>query len=232
MGQDDEFVAGVGRAPVQTGRVTAARSDAPRRVLPRAAAVMAVVGLLLAACGDTDSDRAAALDLDTLQAQTQAGAVQAQRADQSFVSALGEGQAIGVAFADDIGAEALAGDPNQIVVYLYDREDFTLLVGEVDPTGAATLTSVEQSAFDATVELAVEGDTVSGTVSIAGGQPSVFTAPTATGVAGVYWAKGTGDDAEVSCEWVVLDDGRQWGCICVMPPMMPEHPCCMVRFMH
>ncbi len=91
------------------------------------------------------------------------------------------------------------------------------MIGEVDAEGAATLESGDLSDFDATVEVTMEDDAVSGTATFPGEQPTPFTANAATGVAGVYWTQGTDENPEVSGDWVVLSDGRQWGCVCIPP---------------
>lgn len=127
------------------------------------------------------------------------------------------------AFLDDVTAGEEQDHRQQIVVYLYEREDLAVLIGELDADGTATLESGDLSDFDATVELMMEDDAVSGTATFPGEQPAPFTADAATGIAGVYWADGTGEDPEVSGDWVVLYDGRQWGCIC-FPPF--TSPCC------
>jgi hypothetical protein len=69
----------------------------------------------------------------------------------------------------------------------------------------------------------MDADTVSGTATFPGEEPTPFTADAATGIAGVHWARGTDEGPEVSGDWVVLSDGRQWGCVC-HPPF--NSPCC------
>jgi hypothetical protein len=127
------------------------------------------------------------------------GTVQAQRADNSYIGLIAEGRAIGIAFLDEVGAAERPELQDGVVVYLYNRQDLAMMIGETDAEGAATLVSGELSDFDA-----------------------------ATGVGGVYWAHDSDEHADIRCDWVVLPDGRQWGCVCVMPPMMPEHPCCQM----
>jgi hypothetical protein len=192
------------------------------RAVGVAAAVVLSVGAL-AACGS--DEEAVVLDLETLQAQTQAGEVRAQRAEVSFVGSFGEGQAIGVAFSRDLGVVG-ASPADEIVVYLYDRQELAMMRGQLGAEGAAVLSSHETSDFDATVELTVDSEAASGTLTFDGQDAVSFTAEVATGVAGVYWAQGAADDPDVRCDWLVLGDGRQWGCVCV-PPV--TGPCCPLR---
>lgn len=170
----------------------------------------------------------AALDLETLEAETESGTLQAQRADNSYVGLIEEGRAIGVAFLDEVGAGDGQELEDEIVVHLYDgQEELAVMIGEVDADGAATLASGELSDFEATVELAIEEDAVTGTATFPGEEPLPFTAGAETGddVCGVYWAHGTDEDPDVRGDWVVLSDGSQWGCAC-LPPF--RSPCCML----
>lgn len=177
------------------------------------------------------------LDLDTLEADTEYGVLQATRVEDSFVGLVGDGRVIGLASGEAVGAGDVPDESTQvtddaIVGYLYDRGAFALVVGEVEDAGSATLESVAHSDFDATIELVMEADVVTGSVRFEGEDDTPFTAYGARGVGGVYWAAGidgADDPPAVSADWVVLPDGRQWGCVCVMPPMMPESPCCMLR---
>lgn len=187
----------------------------------RIAALLMGLAVIAAACGE--DDRAAAeLDLATLEAETEFGTVEAQRVDDSYTARLGEHRAIGVAFLQDLGVEASA---DQIAVQLYDGTDKVVMIGEVDPQGAATLMSGELSDFDASVELTIDDDAVTGTAAFPD-ESVAFTAEAATGDAGVYWAHGTDENPDVTADWVVLSDGSQWGCVCP-PPFVS--PCCMLR---
>lgn len=163
----------------------------------------------------SDDEAVPELDLETLQADAANGIFQANRADSSYVGAIGDGRAIGVAFAEDLGVDDAAED--LLVVQLYDRDRLAVLIGEVDDQGAATLESEENSDFGATAELVVADDEVTGTVTYGAEEPTEFTANVATGDAGVYWARGTDENPDDSADWVVLSDGSQWGCACVPP---------------
>ncbi|MFC7156395.1 twin-arginine translocation signal domain-containing protein [Halomarina halobia] len=216
-----------------------------RRTLLKASAVgIGTVGL--AGCTGTDADApeddptpasedaptptsedapASELDLDTLEADTEFGTLRAERAENSYVGLIDDGRAIGIAFLDDVGVGDDRDVDGEIVVHLYDREELAVLIGAVDAEGTATLESGDLSDFDATVELTVEDDAVSGTATFRGESSAPFTAAAATGIAGVYWAHGTDEESDVRGDWVVLPDGRQWGCAC-LPPFVS--PCCML----
>lgn len=190
--------------------------------------------MMLTACDlmsttSEEDEPGAPLDLETLEAETESGTLRAQRADNSYAGLIDEGRAIGVAFLDEVGAEDGQNGEDEIVVHLYDgQEQLAVMIGDVDADGAATLASGELSDFEATVELTIEGDAVSGTATFPGEEPIPFTAEAATGddVCGVYWAHGTDQDPDVRGDWVVLPDGRQWGCAC-LPPF--TNPCCMLQ---
>jgi hypothetical protein len=143
-----------------------------------------------------------------------------------YVGPLNEGQAIGIAFLDDVGGEVRQDAGQSVVVYLYQRQNLAVLIGELDADGTATLTSGDLSDFDATVDLRMESDAVTGTATFLDEQATPFTCPAASGVAGVYWAHGTDANPDVSADWVVLPDERQWGCICAPPGFSP---CCQMQ---
>lgn len=194
-------------------------------------AICALIGLIMlfSACAaetSTEEDGPdAPLDLETLEAETESGTLRAQRADNSYTGLIEEGRVIGVAFLDEVGAGEGQNLQEGIVVHLYDGQELAVMTGETDAEGAATLESGELSDFDATVALTMEEDVVSGTATFADEEPIPFTAEAAKGddVCGVYWAQGSDEDADVRGDWVVLPDGRQWGCVC-LPPF--TSPCC------
>lgn len=220
------------RIPFAAGELPGARRS--RRLL--LASLFTLLTLMLAACMVPPAAPAApeaaeadmVLDLETLEAETEFGTVQVQRADNSYVGLIEEGRAIGIAFLDEVGAAESQELQDGVVVYLYNRQELAMMIGETDAEGAAALASTELSDFDATVEFVMGDDVVTGTVTFPGEEPLSFTAEAATGAGGVYWAHDSDENADVRCDWVVLPDGRQWGCVCVMPPMMPEHPCCQM----
>ena len=177
------------------------------------------------------------LDLETVAAETEYGTLRAELAENSYVGLVGDGRAIGIAPLDEMGAGNTQMSDEAIIVYLYDREEFALMVGEVDYSGATTFEREDAGDFDATVELVMGEEFVIGSVTFDDEEATPFTAYAATGVGGVYWAlgtdetNGTDEEPEISADWVVLPDERQWGCVCVMPPMMPESPCCQLRML-
>lgn len=175
---------------------------------------------------EPEGDDAVELNLETLEAETEHGTLEAERVGDSYVTAMGEGRAIGIAL---LGEESVPDRDAErdVTVSLYEGGELAALIGTVDSTGEATLESADQSDFDATVELLVEGEAVTGTATFADEETTSFTAETATGVGGVYWADGTEQDPDVSGNWVVLPDERQWGCAC-LPPY--NHPCCRLAF--
>jgi hypothetical protein len=183
--------------------------------------------LMIAGCDTTDtnenSEETIVLNLETLEAETDFGTLHAERVAQSYVSSLGESRAIGIAFLEENNMNSKDG----IGVYLYDGDRLAVLTSEDKPEGETTLKGSELSDFDATVELTIKDDVVSGTASFLDEEAKSFTANPAPGDAGVYWADGTEEEPKVSAGWVVLPDSRQWGCVC-HPPF--TSPCCSLRF--
>lgn len=195
------------------------------RFSARLLALLAIAGLLSLTHAQQEAEvELPELDLETLEAETPDGTLQAQRAEHAFVAEIGDGRAIGIAFASDVDIPA---DPNEIVVRLYDRQEAAVFVGPLDDQGAASLESFEGSDFEATVEVTVHDDAVIGTVAYEDESPTPFTAEPASGVAGVYWALGEEDAEILSADWIVLPDGRQWGVVC-WPPTI-NNPWCGAR---
>jgi hypothetical protein len=205
----------------------------------RLIAVGAVLALLLSACGDNDDteatptepateapeeeatdaelDEALAtfgfeseeadvpqLDLATLEAEAPGMTVQAQPVDNAFVGEVTDD--IFIAIAPD---QLPAAEADEVMAYLCDDEGLAIVMtGELGDDGTATL-SEEQ----ATVELAVTGDQIAGSVTLDGEQIGQFTATAATGEAGLYEVTGLPEDSWA--RWVVLEDGRQRGGWCI-----------------
>lgn len=182
-----------------------------RRTLLKASAVG--VGTSLAGCtaivpGDTAEDdvpegvAAPELDLDTLQADTPKGTMQAEAWENTYVGAVNDDLFIGISLSDGINA----GEPQEAKVYLCDGEEISeRLNGEVG--GETTTLEGEELG----VELSLADDAVSGAVILNGEEPQPFTANEASGDAGVYAAEGTFDDTDYWGGWVVLPDGSQRG---------------------
>jgi len=178
-------------------------------------------------CNEDDEGPSAidnTLDLQTLEAETTHGTLQAKRVESSYISSLGEGQAIGISYLNDITTQDL--DAEQVAVFLYNGEELAVLIGEVDSDGVGTLESKDLSDFNATVDITIKDGMVSGTASFRG-EETPFTAQNATGNAGIYWAHGTAGNPDVSGYWVVLSEQQQWGCAC-LPPY--TSPCCSLQF--
>lgn len=183
---------------------------------------------------DDDDDESAAdgdvpeLDLETLEAETPDGTLQVQRAENSYVGEIDDGRVIGIAFSSEVDIAEDPYDEEEIVVRLYDRQESAVFRGDIDEDGAASLESFDGSDFEASVDLVMEDDVVTGTVTFGDEEEVSFTAEEATGDAGLYWVENTDEDAEIkSVDWVVLPDGRQWGVICIPPTF--NNPFCGVR---
>jgi hypothetical protein len=193
--------------------------------------ILAAALLVLTACAapvpEPQEPTTPMLDLDTLTAESEFGTLHAQQADSSYVGLIEEGRAIGIAFSDEVTADEAGSLQDEIVVYLYDRQDMAIMTGSTDAEGTARLASAELSDFEATVELVMEEGVVTGMVTFPGEQPASFTAIAATGAGGVYWAQGDVENPDVRCDWIVLPDGRQWGCICFPPTY--GNPCCIIH---
>jgi hypothetical protein len=155
------------------------------------------------------------LDLNTLEAETPDGILHAARAPTSFVGEIAEGRIIGISYRSDIGGPPDEHGQMDIVVHLYERGQPALAMGRLDEQGAASLQSLEGSTFEATIDLVVEDDFVTGSVGYRDEDPISFIAFPATGNAGVYWALGDEDWDVRAANWVVLPDGRQWGAMCM-----------------
>ena len=185
--------------------------------------LLLIIFIVNVSCKEDDegpSEVHSKLNLKTLKAETSFGTLLAERVENSYVGWLDVGQAIGISYINDVTTGA--NNAEQVAVHIYDDEDLAMLIGEVDSTGEGTIEAEDLSDFDATVEITIKEDTVSGKAYFLGEEIS-FTLQKATGNAGIYWAQGTEENPKISGYWVVLSDQRQWGCIC-FPPF--TSPCC------
>lgn len=159
--------------------------------------VAGALAFALGACADDDDGLA--LDLDTLQAETEGGIFQAAPMPNTFVADVDEDLYIGISLEED-----------DVTVYLCDGERVGVwLTGEVDDEGLAELGSFEEGAY---VQLGVDDDLVSGSVTVAGALGAHrFEATPANGDAGLYRAEETFEGEDYVGGWVVLEDGRQKG---------------------
>ena len=182
-----------------------------RRALLRASTA-SVGALWLAGCTAADNSQdlpalagsAPELDLKTLQIETPAGTVTAERIweENTYVGAVDENLYIAVSFPDspDTAEEA--------TVYLCDGEIAEHLTGEV---GARTNLLEGETR---NVEFSIADGVVSGEVIQDGEEPRNFMANEATGDAGLYTAEFTYEGDEYRPYWVVLSDGSQRGQAC------------------
>ena len=188
--------------------------------------LLIIIFIGFASCKDNDEEPTemhAKLNLQTLEAETAFGMLKAERVENSYVGMLEGDRAIGISFTNDI---TLGGNnTDQVAVHLYDGDELAMLIGDVDSNGESAIESEALSDFDASVEMTIKEDSVSGNVFLPE-ETIPFTVQKATGNAGVYWAWGTGQNPDISGYWVVLPDQRQWGCIC-FPPY--TSPCCEMK---
>ena len=120
-----------------------------------------------------------------------------------FVAAVDDELFIGVAVGEEGGGE---GEARTVAVYLCDSQMVSQWIrGEIRGQ-EGTLVAGESSA-----EVTIAGDSVSGTVSLDGGEPRSFTAAPADDDAGVYRAEVSQGGVDYRLDWVVLNDGRQRG---------------------
>lgn len=120
-----------------------------------------------------------------------------------FVAAVDDDLFIGVAVAEPGASEE---DPRTVAVYLCDGQTVSQWLIEEVTGQEATLV-----AGDASVDVTIADNGVSGTVALGGGEPQPFTAELATGDAGVYRAEWYLGGVDYRVDWVVLNDGRQRG---------------------
>lgn len=175
---------------------------------------------MLSACGGSDSEDMGGdlqepaplasepvpeLDVEMSQADTPAGAVDAERAgEETYVGEVTEDLYISVALDEGIDA---AG-PQQVLVYVCDGQHAEYLLGEI---GMETAT-LEGEALD--VELSLADGVVSGAVILDDEEPRPFTANEASGDAGLYAASFDFEGYDYRPVWVVLPDGSQRGGAC------------------
>jgi hypothetical protein len=157
------------------------------------------------------------LDLETLQAQTSQGTIQAEPYpwENTYVGAVNDDLYIAVSLSEGADTE----QPQEAIVYLCDGEEMgERVTGEV---GAGTKTLEGE---EVRVELSLADDAVRGTVTLDGEEPQPFAANEASGDADLYVAEPTFDDTDYWAGWVVLPDGSQRGIIFICP--CPDEPLC------
>lgn len=109
-----------------------------------------------------------------------------------------------IAFSID---ESYAGGSGEIAAYACDSGDTSVyLEGELQDGEADLDDCVDK------IELSVDGDEITGTLTLEDQEPLDFVAFPAEGDAGLYRAETIEmGDIEVTTRWVVLEDGRQRG---------------------
>lgn len=185
--------------------------------------LVAALVVLMPACttadnnGDDDAeanDGSGALDVETLQAESDGGTLEAEEVSDAFVGEVTEDLFIGVAVYD----EGQYADDEQVGVYLCDDGDEinAWLTGELASEGVAELDADHEDLPDVRITVEVGDDEVTGEVVDSEGESHSFTASPASGDAGLYVAEATFDGEEHRGSWIVLEDGRQRGVTC--PP--------------
>jgi hypothetical protein len=97
-----------------------------------------------------------------------------------------------------------------VIVYACDGADVAHWLVGMLPDDAVTLTG-----DDATVTLELHDDALTGTLTLAGGEPLVFGAARAEGTAGLFRAEASFAGVEHVGGWIVLNDGRQRGAVAI-----------------
>jgi hypothetical protein len=174
-----------------------------------AVGALMAAGVMLTACSapgadDNGAGGAPELDLASLEAEIDAGTLQAQPVPNSFVGAVTDDLFVAVALDDSGGGGQVA------TVYVCDGAGVsTWLRGAVAADEPTRLGGFEDGA---SVEFVVAGDAVHGHVVTAQhGGPQYFEAVPASGEAGLYRAEDTLEGDDYVGGWIVLDDGRQQG---------------------
>jgi hypothetical protein len=188
--------------------------------------------LVVAACTETDADDSQAddvsvevedfdpsappLDVASLAADSELGELDAVPYAETFVGEVTSDLFIGIA----LPGGAYTGQSDELKVYLCDGETIGLyLDGELGPDGA----TLEREGT--MVELALDGNAFTGTVTLPDEDPLPFSAVAATADAGMYWAETTVDDVDYRANWIVLEDGRQRGLVCCLEWWCPIPGC-------
>jgi hypothetical protein len=164
---------------------------------------------VLAALGFESAEEAEApsLDTETLTAETPEMTLQATAYDNTYVGDITEELLIAVSL-DSMYADQAEG----ISAYVCDGDEVGFYVtGEIDDDGTATI----QLAENAQLVFTINGETISGSVTMNEEELGSFEATEATGDAGFYVAEETVEGTDVAARWIVLDDGRQAGQMCI-----------------
>lgn len=185
-----------------------------------AAMLFATVSLaFLASCSDGDSDHPAStspesaplsqepapnLDIETSQADTPAGVVEARRWENTHVAAVSDDVYVAIVVDGTSGESQV----QEAIVYLCDGEGAAVLAGELE-SGSATLTN-----DDLSVSFVVGDDDIRGDLHVGDEEPQPFTAEPAGGDAGLYGSSFAYEEVDYLPIWIVLPDGSQKGQAC------------------
>ena len=164
---------------------------------------------VLAALGfdpDDEEIEAPPLDLQTMTAETPAMTLEARAYDNVYVGEITEELLVAVSMDSDY-----AGEADSISAYVCDGHDVGFYVTGHIENGQASI----QLAENAVLEFTVNGDGISGSVAMNEQELGSFDAAEATGDAGFYVAETNVDGTDVGARWIVLEDGRQAGQMCI-----------------
>lgn len=164
---------------------------------------------VLAALGfdpDDEEIEAPPLDLETMTAETPAMTLEARAYDNVYVGDITEELLVAVSMDSDY-----AGEADSISAYVCDGHDVGFYVTGHIENGQASI----QLAENAVLEFTVNGEEISGSVTMNEQELGSFDAVEATGDAGFYVAETNVDGTDVGARWIVLEDGRQAGQMCI-----------------
>ena len=163
---------------------------------------------VLAALGFEDESEleAPALDLETMSASTPGLTMEARAYNNVHVADITEELLVAVSMDSDY-----AGEADSISAYVCDGDQVGFYVTGHVENGQASV----QLADNAYLEFTVDGDSISGSVTLDGQEIGSFDATEATGDAGLYVAEETIEGQDVVGRWIVLEDGRQAGQLCI-----------------
>lgn len=168
------------------------------------AVILALLAMFLPACTNLADEEP---ETETETAQVTLGVERfttSQDAEMDhFVAAIDEELFIGVAVGEQDASEE---EPRTVTVYLCDSQMVSQwITGEISGQEGTLV------AGDSSADVTIDGDSVSGTVVLDGGESRPFTAEPAEDDAGVYRAEWSQGGVDYHMDWVVLNDGRQRG---------------------
>ena len=165
---------------------------------------LALLAVLLSACAGLGGEEPAAETGDAnVTLPVEKFTISEDAETDHFVAAVDDDLFIGIAVAEEGTGE---GEGQPVAVYLCDSQMVSQWIrGEI--TGQeGTLVAGEAS-----TDVTIADDSVSGMVALDGSEPRPFTAEPADDDAGVYRAELSQGGVDYRLDWVVLNDGRQRG---------------------